>query len=55
MKPVATDTAPAPPVLIPETAPAPDRRSAVMLMAPLGLLLAGMAVAVWIQWITSGG
>lgn len=31
-----------------------DRSGAILVWAPIGLLLAGMAVAVWIQWIASG-
>ena len=31
----------------------PDRRGSVLVWAPLGVLLAGMAVAVWVQWVLS--
>ena len=43
-----------PTVLAPGRQATVDRRGAVLIWAPVGVVLAAMAVAVWVQWVLSG-
>lgn len=48
-----TATAAEPPVVEDPRTPLPDRRAAVLVMAPVGIVLAVMALAAWAQWVVS--